>query len=87
MNLSKISQSDRDEEHRKNKQLFDIRQDLSIDKDAKATILTKNNANMISRNYLIISGLNIETRIALDSLCSLQSRKCDQAISKKPQSS
>ena len=35
INLSKISHNDRDEEHRKNKELFDIRQDLSIGNEAK----------------------------------------------------
>ena len=50
INLSKISHRERDKEHRKN-----IRQDLTIDKDAKATILTEKIANQIPRLDLIIS--------------------------------
>ena len=46
--------------------MFDIRQDLSIDKEAKATFLTEKSANQISRQDLIISGLNIESRNSLD---------------------
>ena len=50
----------------KNRELFDIRQDLSNDKDAKSTLLTEKVANMLSKEDLIVSGLNIETINALD---------------------
>ena len=50
----------------KNRELFDIRQDLSIDKDAKSTLLTEKVANMISKEDRIVSSLKIETRNALD---------------------
>ena len=50
----------------KNKELFDIRQDLSINNEAKAKILTEKSANMISGHDPIVTGLNIETRNALD---------------------
>ena len=65
INLSKISHKDRDDELRKNQKIFNIRQDLTIDKDAKTIILNEKVANMISRHDLTISGLNIETRNAL----------------------
>ena len=50
----------------KNRELFDIRQDLPRDKDAKSTLLTEKAANMLSKEDLIVSSLNIESRNALD---------------------
>ena len=66
LNLSKISHKDRDDELVKNREFFDISQDLSMDKDAKSTLLTEKAANMLSKEDLIVTGLSIETRNALD---------------------
>ena len=63
INFSKISHNDRDEEHRKNKELFDIRQDLSIDNEAKAKI--QNEKVQIWSQDIIVTGLNREPRNTL----------------------
>ena len=66
INLSNINDKTKEEEHRKNTELFKIRQDTSIAKPAKEKLLSEKLKKMLSKHDLLSRGLKINKNNALD---------------------